>query len=101
MLLRRELFLRDATLSVTEHLSRVIRWKRIPTFNETLFTTVCRKKSPATVGLITLKLCSTSIMRALCEAVVISSAVLDRHEFSKQNKTNKTDNGTQHLKQNC
>ena len=34
-------------------------------------------------------------------SVVISSAALDRHELSKQNKTNKTDNGTQHLKQNC
>ena len=34
-------------------------------------------------------------------SVVISSAVLDRHELSKQNKTNKTDNGTHHLNQSC
>lgn len=40
---------------------------------------------------------STSIMWS----VVISSAVPDRHELSKQNKTNKTDIGTQHLKHNC
>lgn len=34
-------------------------------------------------------------------SVVISSAALDRHELSKQNKTNKTDNGTHYLNQNC
>ena len=77
------------------------KMKKNPNFQWNTFYNSLQEKVASNSRPYYLKIVQYQHHACIMWSVVISSAVLDRHELSEQNKTNKTDNGTHHLNQNC
>ena len=77
------------------------KMKKNPNFQWNTFCNSSQEKVASNSRPYYLKIVQYQHRACIMWSVVISSAALDRHELSKQNKTNKTDNGTHHLNQNC